>query len=92
MQDLKRRVELSRSRVSRLVDDLEPEGLVERSPDPSDGRATLAWLTPSRGALRRAGLPTRDRALLHGASRRGERATIASALQRVVDATTNQPT
>ncbi len=45
MQDLGERVVLSRSRVSRLVDDLERQGLVERRPDPADGRATLASLS-----------------------------------------------
>lgn len=55
MQDLGERVVLSRSRVSRLVDELEQEGLVERRPDPSDGRATLAHITRSgRRALGRA--------------------------------------
>ncbi|HEX2578766.1 MAG TPA: MarR family transcriptional regulator, partial [Aquihabitans sp.] len=42
MQDLGERVVLSRSRVSRLVDALEADGLVARRPDPDDGRATLA--------------------------------------------------
>lgn len=89
MQDLSERVTLSRSRVSRLVDDLAREGLVERRPDPDDGRATLACLTPSgRGALRRAA-PV----YLRGIERYftsylddGERATVAAALQRVIDA------
>jgi DNA-binding MarR family transcriptional regulator len=89
MQDLSRRVVLSRSRVSRLVDDLEHEGLVERSPDPADGRATLACLTSrGRDALRRAapvylrGIDSYFTAHLD----EGELATIASALQRVIDA------
>jgi DNA-binding MarR family transcriptional regulator len=89
VQDLSERVVLSRSRVSRLVDDLECDGLVERRPDPDDGRATLACLTPAgKGALRRAA-PV----YLRGIERyvtsyldEGERASIASALQRVVDA------
>lgn len=55
MQDLGARVVLSRSRVSRLVDDLEAAGLVERRPDPVDGRATLACMTPAgRRAFRQA--------------------------------------
>jgi DNA-binding MarR family transcriptional regulator len=89
MQDLSERVVLSRSRVSRLVDELEREGLVHRSPDPDDGRATLACLTAAgRGALRRAA-PI----YLHGIDRyfnahldEVERATVACALRRVVDA------
>jgi DNA-binding MarR family transcriptional regulator len=55
MQDLGARVVLSRSRVSRLVDDLERRGYVERRPDVLDGRATLATMTPAgRQAFRRA--------------------------------------
>jgi DNA-binding MarR family transcriptional regulator len=55
MQELARRTVLSRTRVSRLVDDLVTEGYVTRCPDPSDGRAALAVLTPSgRSALRGA--------------------------------------
>lgn len=55
MQDLGERVVLSRTRVSRLVDELETEGLVERHPDPDDGRAVLAAITSTgRNALRAA--------------------------------------
>ncbi len=55
MQDLGERVVLSRSRVSRIVDETEAAGLVERNPDSGDGRVTLARMT-SRGsaAFRRA--------------------------------------
>jgi DNA-binding MarR family transcriptional regulator len=89
MRDLGERVVLSRSRVSRLVDDLERDGLVARRPDPDDGRATLACLTTrGRGALRRAA-PV----YLRGIERyftthldAHERATIAAALGRVIDA------
>lgn len=38
-------IELSVSRVSRIVDALERRGLVERQPCPEDTRATNAWLT-----------------------------------------------
>jgi DNA-binding MarR family transcriptional regulator len=89
MQELSDRTVLSRSRVSRLVDDLVREGLVHRRPDPDDGRATLACLTPGgRYALRRAapiylrGIEQYFTSLLDA----HERATIAAALQRVVDA------
>ena len=55
MQDLGARVVLSRSRVSRLVDDLERRGYVERRPDELDARATRATITSSgRQALRGA--------------------------------------
>jgi DNA-binding MarR family transcriptional regulator len=55
MQALARRTVLSRTRVSRLVEDLVAEGYVSRAPDPADGRASFAVLTPAgRTALRKA--------------------------------------
>lgn len=45
MHVLGRRVVWSRTRVSRLVQELEGRGLVTRSPDPNDGRSTLASIT-----------------------------------------------
>ncbi|WP_025351003.1 MarR family winged helix-turn-helix transcriptional regulator [Nocardia nova] len=40
-------VGIDRSGASRYADRLESAGLLERSPDPSDGRATLLTLTPA---------------------------------------------
>lgn len=55
MQELSATVVLSRSRVSRIVDDLVAAGYVEKQPDPSDGRGTLAVLTAEgRRVFRRA--------------------------------------
>jgi DNA-binding MarR family transcriptional regulator len=55
MQDLGERVTISRSRVSRVVDELERAGYVERVPDPDDRRASFAAITPEgRTALRKA--------------------------------------
>lgn len=46
---------VSRTRVSRVVDELTRAGLVEREPNPDDGRSALASLTPAgRTALRNA--------------------------------------
>jgi DNA-binding MarR family transcriptional regulator len=45
MSDLADRVLLSPSGLTRLVDRLEKRGLVERRPDPDDGRVALARLT-----------------------------------------------
>ena len=45
---------LTLSRMSRLVDDLERRGLVERHPCPGDARAINAWLTDAGLALARA--------------------------------------
>jgi DNA-binding MarR family transcriptional regulator len=44
---------LTLSRMSRLVDDLERRGLVERHPCPEDARAINAWLTDEGLALAR---------------------------------------
>jgi DNA-binding MarR family transcriptional regulator len=55
MQELGNRAVLSRSRVSRVVDELAAEGLVCREPDPSDRRGAYAVLTPAgRTRMRRA--------------------------------------
>lgn len=85
MQDLAERVVLSRTRVSRVVDELERAGLVERRPDASDRRATLATLT-GRGRQRlRAAAPA-----LHGVDRHfmrhlsdGERRRLTRLLDKV---------
>lgn len=57
MQDLAGRVVLSRTRVSRLVDELVRAGLVAREPDPADGRAAYAVLTEAGSERRRAAAP-----------------------------------
>lgn len=89
MQELGMRAVLSRTRISRIVTELETQGLVVRVPDPDDGRASLATITDNgRRALRRAA-PT----YLAGIERHftshltvDEQRTIAGGLQRVVDA------
>ena len=45
MQDLGNEVVLSRSRVSRIVDELERHGFVKREPCPSDRRVIHAEIT-----------------------------------------------
>jgi DNA-binding MarR family transcriptional regulator len=55
MSELGQRAVLSRTRVSRVVDELAAAGLAERQPDQADGRSSFAALTaPGRDALRRA--------------------------------------
>src|SRR5579859_782006 len=55
MSELGQRAVLSRTRVSRVVDELAAAGLVERQPDQADGRSSFAVLTAQgRDALRRA--------------------------------------
>lgn len=54
MRDLASRVVLSRTRVSRVVDEMLRAGLVAKVPDPTDGRATFAEITDTgRRELRR---------------------------------------
>jgi DNA-binding MarR family transcriptional regulator len=89
MQELAARAVLSRTRVSRIVAELEAEGYVTRLPDPVDGRATLTSITGAgRTALKQAapvylaGIEQHFNRHLSESSRR----TIAAALQRVIDA------
>src|SRR5215470_17662190 len=54
MSELGQRTVLSRTRVSRVVDELAAAGLAERQPDQADGRSSFAVLTPrGKQALRR---------------------------------------
>ena len=60
MSELGQRTVLSRTRVSRVVDELAAAGLAERQPDQADGRSSFAVLTPQgKEALRTrlAGVP-----------------------------------
>ena len=55
MQELADAVVLSRTRVSRVVDEMEDGGLVRREPNPTDARSTLVVMTHAGGrAFRRA--------------------------------------
>jgi len=89
MQDLGLRAVLSRTRVSRIVSELETAGYVERVPDSVDGRATLATITnDGRAALRQAA-PTYVAGIEEHFTRYlsvAQQRTIATALQRVIDA------
>jgi len=89
MQELGLRAVLSRTRVSRIVTELESAGLVERTADPDDGRATLAAITRTgRSALKQAapvylaGIAHHFTSYLTAAQQRA----IADGLQRVIDA------
>jgi DNA-binding MarR family transcriptional regulator len=54
-RDLAKRTLISRSNVTRRLEALDRRGLVQRRPDPEDGRGVIATLTPAgRRALRRA--------------------------------------
>ena len=89
MQDLAARAVLSRSRISRIVSELEAAGHVERRTDPADGRAWLATITASgRTVLKRSAplyLAGIDRHFNRHLSPTAQRA-VARALQPVIDA------
>ena len=89
MQDLAMKAVLSRTRVSRIVTELESAGLVERIADTGDGRATLAQITAAgRRALKLAApvyLSGIDEHFTRHLSST-EQHTIVKALQRVIDA------
>lgn len=89
MQELGMRAVLSRTRVSRIVTELQAAGLAERHADPDDGRATLAAITTKGRHELRATAPI----YLAGIDRHftshlthEEQRVMATALQRVVDA------
>lgn len=83
MTDLAAAVLLSKSGLTRLVDRMCAEGLIERSRDPADGRSLVVSLTPQgRAALRRAaplhlrGIQRHFASLLSGEEARFLRATL----------------
>ncbi|MEU6065745.1 MULTISPECIES: MarR family winged helix-turn-helix transcriptional regulator [Streptomyces] len=57
MQEVAGRVVLSRTRVSRLVDDMVRAGLVRKMPDPHDRRVSWAAITDEGAAALRATAP-----------------------------------
>jgi DNA-binding MarR family transcriptional regulator len=93
MSALGERVVVSRTRVSRIVDEMVVAGLVRREVDPSDRRSWFAILTPDgRAALRRAA-PVYLRGISTDFSqhlRAEEKRVIRDALERVA-ATTVTP-
>jgi DNA-binding MarR family transcriptional regulator len=79
----------SRTRVSRVVDELQRAGLVAREPNPDDGRSAFATLTPAGRAALRTAAPTyvsgvKRRFTDHLNARDAE--TLAGALRKVLDA------
>ena len=91
MQELGDAVVLSRSRVSRIVDELERQGFVSREPCETDRRVVYASITrPGRVALRHA-IPSHLRAIdayFSSLLTEDELVTIRRALTRVAEQTT----
>jgi DNA-binding MarR family transcriptional regulator len=57
MTELGERAVVSRTRVSRIVNELETAGLVNREGNPDDGRSAFAVMTPDGLARYRAAVP-----------------------------------
>ena len=89
MTELGRQAVVSRERVSRVVTELEREGLVERRANPDDRRSAFAVLTPEGRRRLRAAAPVYLEAVdqqFLGHLSDEEATVIATALQRVLAA------
>ena len=78
---------LSRTRVSRVVDELQSAGYVTRVPNPDDGRSAFAQLTPEGKAAFLASAPaylTSIRTHLGAALSAKEATTLRSLLEKVL--------
>ena len=94
MSELGERVVLSRTRVSRLVDDLAAAGLVRRDANPDDARSSFAVLTAAGRAAYRRAAPVYLRAITREFAAGltvGELETIADALTGVADRINSTP-
>ena len=90
MTELAERVLLSRSGLTRLVDRLVRDRLVERQACPSDARGTLAVLTDAGAAKLAEAWPTHLRGVVHNVVGRlsaEELETLSGLLGRLVDPT-----
>jgi DNA-binding MarR family transcriptional regulator len=88
MSELGTRVVLSRTRVSRVVDEMERAGLVERQAHRTDRRATYTRLTAAGRRQFRSAAPVYLRGIAHHFARymnAKELTTIATGLERVLD-------
>ncbi len=88
MLDLGEAVVLSRTRVSRVVDELVDAGMVRRVPNPEDGRSAYAELTNAgRSAFRRAAPVYLDSIQRHlgGRLARKDAGELRRILDRVLD-------
>jgi DNA-binding MarR family transcriptional regulator len=89
MQELSDRVVLSRTRVSRLVDEMAANGLVRKRPDPDDRRSTWAVITPEGRTALRETAPTYMAGIREHFNRyltESERRAVATALGKVAAA------
>lgn len=86
LKELSRQVSLAHSTVSGIVDRLENRGMVERRPDPTDGRISRIHASAPVAAFVREKMPALVTGPLDAALRRttgAERAQLADALHRL---------
>ena len=89
MTELGQRAVVSRTRVSRVVDELVKAGHVERAANPDDGRSAYAVLTPQGRGLLRSAAPTYLAGIEELFARHvgaKDAPTIAAAMTRVLEA------
>lgn len=89
MSELGARVVLSRTRVSRVVDELARAGLAERQAHPTDRRSTYAAITPAGRRRFRTAAPVYLRGIAEHFARHlsvAELRATAAALERVLEA------
>ncbi len=93
MSDLGERVVLSRSRVSRVVDELVASGLVRREANPDDQRSALATLTNTGERKFRKAAPIYRAAIARHFTDHldGDSEVVARALERVLAAESSRP-
>ena len=86
LKDLSRAVSLAHSTVSGIVDRLEKRGMIERRPDPADGRVSCIYPAEVVKDFVRERIPALRSGPLQEALERAtaeERASISQALQRL---------
>ena len=86
LKDLSRQVSLAHSTVSGIVDRLEKRGMIERRPDPADGRVSRIYPSAEVSAFVREKIPALATGPLYAALERAshaERISIAAALARL---------
>jgi MarR family transcriptional regulator, organic hydroperoxide resistance regulator len=86
LKDLSRAVSLAHSTVSGIVDRLEKRGMIERRPNPADGRFSCIYPAAVVEEFVRERLPVLRRGPLQGALERAtveERAAIGQALRKL---------
>lgn len=87
--ELERALLLQQYNLSRLLDRIEREGLIERAPCPDDGRGQIVRVSDRGRAMRRSMWPRYAQAIEAAVGSRLDRAeaeTLASLLKRIIDA------